>query len=144
MSNKRRFAAALCLVFCLVAIPAPRAMAANPNAGGGSDVIMPMMEYINNADYEFSVTNGVAEMYSSVSGYASVTKCKITIELQEKRLLFWDTVETWSSTKNNRRAELTASYSVTEGKSYRMVATVTVWNGSDSETQTMTSEAEKA
>lgn len=143
MSKKRRVIAALCLVACLAAFPVPYATAASPDDRGGITEIMPMMEYINNAHYEFSVTNGVAEMYSSVSGYASVTKCKITIELQKKGLLFWDTIETWSCTKNDRRAELNASYNVTSGKSYRMVATVTVWDGSDSETQTMTSETKK-
>ena len=144
MSKKRRVIAALCLVACLAAFPVPYATAASPNDRGGITEIMPMMEYINNAHYEFSVTNGVAEMYSSVSGYASVTKCEITIKLQEKGLLFWDTIETWSCIENNRRAELNATHSVTSGKSYRMVATVTVCNGSASETQTMTSEAEKA
>lgn len=99
-----------------------------------------MMEYIAGADYDFSVSNGQAMMYATVNGYASLaTKCEITIELQEQKLLFWNTVKTWNTVEYGRRAELEVTRSVTSGKSYRMVTTVTVWSGTESETQTMTS-----
>lgn len=84
-------------------------------------------------------------MYATVDGHSSkATKCEITIELQEKGLLFWDTIETWHTVKYGRSAELETSKGVTSGKSYRIVTTVTVWGGTDSETQTITSDTIKA
>lgn len=137
---KKSFAAALCLVMCLVAFPVPQAMAAAPDATVESE-IMPRMQYIYDADLDFSVSNGTAYLYAVVNGHSAVaTKCEVTIELQKKGLLFWDTVETWTSTENGRRAEVDVSCGVTAGGTYRAVATVTVWSGSDSETQTMTSD----
>lgn len=135
-AKKKCVAAALCLAVCLAALPMPRAMAADTNAGSE---IMPMMEYINTADCDFSISGGVASLYAVVSGYSGVTKCEITVELQEKGLLFWDTVETWECAENSRRAEIDVSHKVTSGEKYRMVATFTVWSGTESETQTMTS-----
>ena len=140
-AKKKCVAAALCLAACLAAFPMPRAMAADANAGSE---IMPMMEYINTVDHEFTISGGVANLYAVVSGYSGVTKCEITVELQEKGLLFWDTVETWECTENSRRAEIDVSHRVTSGEKYRMVATFTVWSGTESETQTMTSKTVEA
>lgn len=103
------------------------------------------MEYIYDADYDFVISGGKAIMYAVVSGNSTkATKCEVTIELQEKGLVRWNTVESWTSTETGRRAELDVSLAVTAGKSYRMVMTATVWSGSDSETQTMTSKTLKA
>ena len=145
MFAKRKFlAAVLCLMMCIAAFPVPQAAAAAPGTGG-SGVIVPMMEYIYDADYDFAISNGNAVMYAIVRGHSSkATKCEVTVELQEKGLIFWNTVETWTSTENGRSAEVDVSHAVTEGKSYRMVTTVTVWSGTDSETKTMTSGALEA
>lgn len=137
--KESRLAVALCLVLCMVAIPVPQAMAAAPTTGGETE-IMPLMEYINDADYDFVISDGTASMYAMVRGqYPTATKCEVVVELQKKGLLFWDTVESWTVTKDGRSAEVDVSHKVTAGKTYRMVATVTVWSGSDSETKTMTS-----
>lgn len=137
--KQKSFIAALCLTVCLVTFPATQAMAAAPDEGG-SDLIMPLMEYIYDADYDFVISNGNATMYAIVRGHsAKATRCGVTVELQEKGLIFWNTVESWTSTEYGRSAEIDASYAVTAGKSYRMVTTVTVWSGTSSETQTMTS-----
>ena len=67
------------------------------------------------------------------------------MELQERSLLFfWDTVETWSVEETGQRATISQTASVTSGTTYRAVATVTVWSGSQSETQTLTSDTVKA
>lgn len=107
---------------------------------------MPCMEYINDSDCQFSISGSTANVYAFVSGASSlVTKCEITVELQERSLLFfWDTVETWTCSKSGYEAELEETASVTSGTTYRAVATVTVWSGSQSETQTLTSETVKA
>ena len=136
---KRSLAAVLCAALCLVAFPMPRAMAATPPTGGESE-IMPMMEYIYDADYDFVISNGEAVMHALVRGHsAKATRCEITVELQEKGLLFWGTVGTWTVAEDGRRAEIDVSHDVTAGEKYRMVTTVTVWSGADSESETMTS-----
>ena len=138
--KKRSFAAALCIVLCLMAFPVPQAMAAAP-----STEIMPMMEYIYDADSDFVISDGKAIMYAMVRGHsAEATKCEVAVELQEKGLLFWNTVESWTVTETGRRAEVDVSCPVTAGETYRMVTTVTVWSGSESETRTMTSGTIKA
>lgn len=139
LAKKRSLTATLCLVLCLMAVSMPKAMAAAPPTGGESE-IMPMMEYIYDADYDFVISDGEAVMHALVRGHSTkATKCEITVELQEKGLLFWDTIETWTETENGRRAELDVSHNITAGEKYRMVTTVTVWCGSASETKTMTS-----
>ena len=146
MSIKRKVVfATLCLAVCLLAVPVTQAMAADIPKVSESSEIMPQMEYIYSASHDFSISGGKALMYATVDGHSSkATKCEITIELQEKGLLFWDTIETWHTVENGRSAELEASKKVTSGKSYRIVTTVTVWSGTDSETRTITSEAIKA
>ena len=142
--KKKGFAAALCMLLCLIAFPVPQAMAAAPSASAESG-IMPRMEYIYDADSDFVISDGKAIMYAMVRGHsAEATKCEVTVELQEKGLLFWNTVESWTVTENGRRAEVDVSCDVTSGETYRMVTTVTVRSGSESETRTITSGAIKA
>lgn len=150
MSTKKRILVAfLCVFACLTVIPAPQALAADVAVVNQSDQVMsqvmPLMEYIYEASHKLSISNGTATVYARVRGKSSMaTKCKITVELQEKGVLFWSTVKSWSTTEYGRTAELNASQSVTSGKSYRIVTTVTVWSGTDSETQTITSDTNKA
>lgn len=137
----------LSLVLCLIVSTCfvPQAMALDITTVGDNSEIRPLMEYINTADYQFSITDGVAEMYAVVSGHASLaTKCEITIELQEKGLLLWDTVDTWTTSASGRRTELNVSKVVTAGEKYRMITTVTVWSDTESEMQTMTSSVIRA
>lgn len=44
-------------------------------------------------------------------------------------------METWSDSQYGDCASVSGSTAVTAGKSYRTVATVTVWNGSSSESK---------
>lgn len=142
--KNKSLAAALCLALCLVTFPVPQAMAAAPITEGATE-IMPRMEYIYDARHNFVISDGEAVMSARVRGNSEkATKCEVTVELQEKGLLLWSTVDTWTATENGRRAELDISRTVTAGKTYRMVTTVTVWSGSDSETKTMTSSSIKA
>lgn len=144
IGKKGSLVVALGIAFCLMAVQVPQAKAAAP-FDSGETKIMPLMEYINDADYAFEITDGKAIMYAMVRGQSTTTtKCEVTVELQKKGLLFWNTVETWTATENSRSAELDVSCAVTAGEAYRMVATVTVWSGTDSETKTMTSDSIKA
>lgn len=143
--EQKYLACVLCMVVCISIISAPRAAAVNDPTDNGYNAVVPLMDYIYDADYDFVVSDGRARMYAVVRGHSSkATKCEVTVELQEKGIIFWDTIRSWTQTENGRRAELDVSYNVTTGKSYRMVTTVTVWNGSDSESRSMTSEVLKA
>lgn len=138
--KKRSLMAALCMVLCFAAFPVPQAMAAAP-VNEGTTAIMPRMTYIYKADHRLVISNGAASVYAMVRGDSeSVTKCEITVELQEKNGSSWDTVETWSKTVNGQSAVIRETHAVINGKTYRMVATVTAWCGSNSETRIMTSE----
>lgn len=141
---KKTMVTLLSFVLCLATISTTPAMAAGASMAEESE-IMPLMEYINDADYDFYISGGKAEMYAVVYGqYPAATKCEVTVELQEKGILRWSTVETWTSSESGRSAELDISYTVTSGKSYRMITTVTVWSGNASESKTMTSDTLKA
>lgn len=138
--KKRSLMAALCMVLCFAAFPVPQAMAAAP-VSEGTDALMPRMTYIYEAYQNFVISNGTALIYATVRGDSgNVTKCEVSVELQEKYGSSWDTVDTWYTTVNGRSAEIDEAHAVTNGKTYRMVATVTAWCGNNSETRTMTSE----
>ena len=128
MSVKKQFlSTVLCLLLCLTALPAPVALAAD----GGDYEVMPCMEYIGRADHAFSIDGGVASMYGYVEGVPGLaTKCEVSIELQEKGLLLWNEVDTWTSSRTGSYAELDLARSVTEGEKYRIVVTVKVCSGS--------------
>ena len=136
---RRRMAALVCLIMCLLAVPVN---AYNTDSVYAQPEVMPRMTYINDADCYFYIEDCVASVDAFVRGYPSIaTKCEIIVELQEKSFLRWETIETWSDEQGGRRAEVNESAEVTEGNSYRTVTTVTVWSGTDSETKTMTSES---
>jgi len=140
MSLRKRIAMLMaCLTLCLAATPANAAAAL-------ADPVMPRMTYISEIDYSLSIDNDVADVYAYVSGYSNTaTKCEVTIELQERTLLFfWDTVETWYGEATGRVVELAGMKIVTPGNTYRIVVTGTVWSGTESETQSVTSDTVQA
>ena len=134
----------LCLVCCIVSF-SPAAFAAsetiNNEAVESSVDESVRLTYIKSSDNRFSINNNVASVRAYVYGFSgSTTRCAVTVKLQVKTLgLFWTTVETWSASQNGDSASVSGSEAVTAGKSYRTVATVTVWSGSNSESQTLTS-----
>lgn len=144
-AKKRMVIAVLCLAGCLTALPIPQAKATDVDVSSASSSVMPFMEYISNINYEFKISNGKAMIMARMNGYVAITtKCKVTVELQEKGLLFWNTVKTFSAVEYRDFAQVDTTYSVIPGKSYRLNITFTAWNGTDSETQTITSDTIKA
>ena len=142
--RKRVIPVILCVMICLGVFSIPHAFAAGNALPDDPPAITPKMVYINNATYDFYIENGSAHMIAKVWGNSGATKCDVVIELQEKGLLFWNTVGTWSTSENGYIATLKSSKAVTSGKTYRMVAKVTVWCGSASESRTLTSSSIKA
>lgn len=103
------------------------------------------LQYISMAKCNLTISNGTANISSAVRGDpGSTTKCKIELSLQDKTLIWWSTVESWSKTELNYQTTLNVSYPVVSGKTYRAIAVVTVWNGSNSETTTVISASVKA
>ena len=145
----KKVIAVLCLV-CLVFSFSTVAFATNvpqEKVAVGISVVEPnRMTNIESAVNRLSIRNGVASIRAYVYGYSGLaTKCEVTVKLQVKTLgLFWSNVETWSESQYGDYAAVSGSTAVTAGKSYRTVATVTVWNGSSSESRTLTSETIKA
>ena len=145
MFKRKTLASVLCLVMCISMLPIHQVSASDFQNTESNYNVAPCMEYILNANHQFSITDGVAQMYATVSGYIGIaTKCQVTIELQEKGLIFWSTVDTWTTTVADRYASLSTTSPVTSGKNYRMIVRVTVWSGSLSESQTLTSNTVKA
>lgn len=136
---KKRITALVCLLALLLTMPV-KAYAFSADAGVERLAAAPRMTYIYDAKCTLNIQNGVASVNAFVMGYPdTATKCEITVELQQKSLLFWNPVETWSDSQAGRRAAINESVSVSAGKSYRTVTTVTVWSGTESESRTLTS-----
>ena len=96
------------------------------------------MLYIVDARCTLSISGTTATVNAWVIGDDfDATKAKVVAELQEKDGSSWTTIATWTDTQNAYRASVNKTKSITRGKTYRVKATVTVWEGSASETQTI-------
>ena len=91
--------------------------------------------YIADANSSLSVSGTTATVNCWVEGNIGATKAKVVAELQMKSGSTWVTVGTWTDIQNSDEASVKASKAVTKGNTYRVKATVTVWEGSQSETQ---------
>lgn len=109
------------------------------------DAISVRYQYIQSARCILSINDDTASIGSNVKGtYGSTTRCEIELKLQKKVLFWWSTVETWDKTALSYQTSLNVTYSVESGKTYRAVAVFSVWNGSNSETATITSASVEA
>lgn len=128
-STKRLFS--LLLALLLLACPMPEAHAAE---------IQPRMTLIVSCMPNISVSGGRATGSASVTGVYGADSCEITLEIQEKGLIFWETVWEDSVSRSGDYASISGSVTATPGKSYRAKATVTVWSGTQSENKTFTTD----
>ena len=109
------------------------------------NAISPYMLYIRQTTSVLSISGTTATVDCSTLGVVGeATKAKIIAELQVKNGSSWTTVETWTDTQNSYRASVYETCSVTKGKTYRVKATATVWEGSQSEIQTVFSNEKTA
>lgn len=117
----------------------------NENTHFGETYISPKMTYIAKASSNVTITSsGQAQVECYVAGHSSiVTRVKIKADLQQYKNDKWTSVKTWSTSKNKYRVTLAKSIQVSKGYSYRVVATVTAYKNSDSETKTVTSSEAK-
>ncbi len=140
MNNAKKAAAAVCLgAVVLTSVPAvAMAATAEPITQQTESGIAPYMLYIVDARCTLSISGTTATVNAWVIGDDfDATKAKVVAELQEKDGSSWTTIATWTDTQNAYRASVNKTKSITRGKTYRVKATVTVWEGSASETQTI-------
>lgn len=131
----------LVLILCNMCLPIVDAVGQEQDA---DDEIL-RYQYIQGKQCELAISGGTASISSSVKGTnGSTTKCEIELKLQKKVLFWWTTVETWNKTALSYQTSLNVTHSVESGKTYRAVAVVTVWNGSNSESATVTSASGEA
>lgn len=141
----RKLIAVLCLVCCVFSFSTVAFAAGKPEENKiieNSTVVPTKMANIDSSLNRLTIRNGVASIRAYVYGYSGLaTKCEVAVKLQVKTLgLFWTTVGTWNDSRHGDYAAVSGTATVTTGKSYRTVATVTVWNGSSAESRTLTSE----
>ncbi len=141
---KRWAALALCLTLCL-STAAYTYAAETPVVRNGQGEIVPYAMYIRDKGCTLELGGKTAAVNSWVMGQVGVaTKCMVHLELQEKAGSRWETVDVWIDIQNDTMAEASGSYTVTSGRTYRAVATVTVWAGDKSETMTLTTAEKRA
>lgn len=143
----KKAAAAICVgAMAFTAVPAFAAeVPVIPVSSQQESGITPYWTCINDIFTDFSISNRTASIYADVTGtYGQATKAKVVVELQEKNGSSWSTIATWTDTQNDYRASVSTTKSVTKGKTYRIKVTVTVWEGSQSESHTTYSGEETA
>ena len=103
--------------------------------------IAPRLTYIDAANTGLTINDGVATVDCWVQGdYYKANKAKVIAELQLKSGNSWMAYGTWTDTQNDYEACVYKTKAVTDGYTYRVKATYTVWEGSQSETITVFSD----
>lgn len=98
--------------------------------------IAPHMQYIEDWECDLNVQGTTAIVDCYVSGNVNTaTKAKIIAELQVKNGSSWIPVKIWTVTEDSYSARVKETYTITQGNTYRLKATMTVWEGSQSESQ---------
>lgn len=100
--------------------------------------VSPRMMYIEETKNELAISGNTATVTATVTGdLNNATKAKVIAELQVKSGNSWIPVEIWTVTKNSYTAKVYETYTVKAGNTYRLKSTMTVWEGSQSETKTV-------
>lgn len=116
------------IVLALLAIPA---------AAMAEDGIAPHFTYIVDSEATMNITGTTATVDAWVKGNVNyATKAKMIAELQVKNGSDWIPVAIWTDTKDGFKGHVFETKSVVKGHTYRVKATATIWEGSQSETVT--------
>ena len=134
----RKTAAAICLsAVVLISVPAVSLAetAVEPVSQQEND-IAPHMTYIVEAMCRLGITGTTATVDCWVKGdILDATKAKVIAELQVKNGDNWIPTAIWTDTRDGYEAYVYETKSVVKGHIYRVKATVTAWEGDQSETQ---------
>ena len=141
MYFKRLITVILCGALLLCSSSITYADAGSNDHSKDNIIITPQMVYIYRANSNLSIAStGQAQVKCYVEGYSGiVTKVSIEAELQQYKDGDWVTINSWYQSSSSYRLTLSKSMAVPKGYSYQVVADVTAYNGSDSETQTVIS-----
>ena len=115
--------------------------AVNPLSNQQESSISPYMLYIKDSTCNLRISGSTSTVNCSVEGdFDSATKSKVIAELQVKNGSSWIPVKIWTVEENDYMAKVKESHTINTSNTYRVKATVTVWEGSQSETKTLYSE----
>lgn len=142
MNNKMKKAVAIvCMGAAVLTLTPAVSMAetaALPVNHQQETAVSPRMMYIEDAKSNLTISGTKATVTASVSGdMNNATKAKVIAELQLKSGSSWIPVEIWTVTNSGVSAKVYETYTVKSNNTYRVKATVTVWEGSQSETKTV-------
>ena len=100
--------------------------------------VMPCFTYIVDAETGLSISGSTATVDCWVKGdYYDATKTKVIAELQVKNSATnWIPVAIWTDTQESFKASVYETKTINPDNTYRVKATFTVWEGSQSETIT--------
>ncbi len=138
MKNMKKIAAAICLsAAVLISVPAVSlAETAAEPISQQENGIAPHMTYIVDARCALSIYGTTATVDCWVNGdVLDATKAKVIAELQVKNGSNWIPTAIWTDTRDGYEAYVYETKSVVKGHTYRVKATVTAWEGDQSETQ---------
>lgn len=139
----RKKTLSLALLCCFLCMGSTQAFASEINipVAHESDSISPYMSYIARAYCNLYIdSSGIATVKATVIGYQGITtKTTIDASLQQYRNGNWTTLCTFSAPVGTIDTNLTGTYGVSRGYSYRVQATVNAYNSSSVETRTVTS-----
>ena len=131
----------LCVALMLVSMPSTVASGAANWALPTEPEISPQWEYMDRCYVSLGIDgNGLATVNCSVTGITgTTTKIVIEAKLQRSWGLLWITEETFTAERNASYALFSDTCYVESGHSYRIKAKVTVYSGTDSESETIKS-----
>lgn len=137
-TKMKKTAAAICLgAAVLTSVPAVSfaETAVEPVSQQGIETA-PRMQYISSAECSLKIDGTTATVDAWVNGdVLTATKAKVIAELQLKNGSSWIPVAIWTDTQDGFKARVYETKTVSKGCTYRVKATVTAWEGSQSETQ---------
>lgn len=138
MKNMKKIVAVVCLsAVVLISVPAVSlAETAVEPVNQQEGDIAPHMTYIVEAMCRLGITETTATVDCWVKGdILDATKAKVIAELQVKNGSNWIPTAIWTDTRDGYGAYVYETKSVVKGHTYRVKATVTAWEGDQSETQ---------
>lgn len=133
----KKVVASVCLgAVALTSVPTVAVAAAIVEPITNLSIATPYMTYIKEADCGLSISGTTATVDVSVDGsIKDATKAEVIAELQVKNGNDWETIATWRDTRNGYHASVYETKTISKSNTYRVKATVTVWEGSLSETR---------
>lgn len=128
------------MILGTMALPTAALAAAptNDNSVTAQSEIQPRLTYIRAASATFFLSG---KFSVSVTGVSEVNYIEVDVDLQEKGLFGYSTIETLSSSNSGSSLRYSDSFDLDESKKYRIKVTFHVYTASDSESTTQYAEA---